>query len=422
MVRPVALLSLLLGCAVTFLPAVSAAEPCGLDAAPGSTLFLPYFEVDLANPQGLTTMFSIVNTVDAAVLTKVTLWTDVGIPTLGFFVYLTGYDVTTVNLRDVFAGKLPRTASNVQDPSDTISPKGPLSQDTNFVNCNGFLPPAEDLFGTQWSDLRNEHRGLASSRLAGLCVARNHGDQRVRGFLTVDTVNNCTNRTPKDAGYFVAGGLGDATDQNVLFGDFFYLDAANNFAQGDALVRLKSFPNRFTAGSETFYGWLHGDSGKDGREPLPSQWTTRFVSGGAFDGGTDVLLWHEPDFAPTAFSCNQPPGTLASDGLAISDEQENVESPICIVTPPPPGCGQFFYDVVATRREVDGPRFPVPFSFGAIYLGAQPTTLPVIPPLPRRQAWLGSLMSADGRFGVGLAGTPLNTGCSPSICLPGNCL
>ena len=144
MVRPVALLTLLLGCVVTFPPALRAAEPCGLDAAPGSTLFLPYFEVDLANPQGLTTLFSIANAADIAVLTKVTLWTDAGIPTLGFFVYLTGYDVATVNLRDVFAGKLPRTASNFQDPTDTISPLGPLSQETNFPNCNAYLPPPQD--------------------------------------------------------------------------------------------------------------------------------------------------------------------------------------------------------------------------------------------------------------------------------------
>ena len=421
MVRPVALLTLLLGCVVTFPPALRAAEPCGLDAAPGSTLFLPYFEVDLANPQGLTTLFSIANAADIAVLTKVTLWTDAGIPTLGFFVYLTGYDVATVNLRDVFAGKLPRTASNFQDPTDTISPLGPLSQETNFPNCNAYLPPPQDPTASQWSDLRNEHRGLPSVRQAGLCVAQNYNDQRVRGFVTLDTVNNCTARTPRDPGYFVAGGLGDATDQNVLWGDYFYLDPSGNFSQGESLVRLQSYPSRFTVGQPTFYGWLHADNAKDGREPLPSQWTTRYVNGGAFDGGTDLLFWHEPDFVMNAFSCSQGPLGLASDSFAISDEQENVEFYDCIIGTPPPGCGQPFWNTVTARAAVGGPQLPTPFAFGAFYVGHQGSTLPVVPPVPRRQSWLGSLMSAGGRFGVGLAGTPLNTGCSPSICLPGSC-
>ncbi|HBL30141.1 MAG TPA: hypothetical protein DD490_25165, partial [Acidobacteria bacterium] len=56
-------------------------------------------------------------------------------------VYLTGYDVQTVNLRDILvSGILPRTASAGQDPTNTISPKGPISQDINFASCGGFLP------------------------------------------------------------------------------------------------------------------------------------------------------------------------------------------------------------------------------------------------------------------------------------------
>jgi hypothetical protein len=420
-VRHLALLSLLLGSTASIPPPARAAELCGLDAAPGSTLFLPYFEVDFANPQGLTTLFSVVNQSDAPILTKATLWTDVGIPTLGFFIYLTGYDVTTVNLRDVFDGRLPQTASNYQDPTDTISPQGPLSQDGNFVNCTGILPPPLDFPPPHFSDLRQQHTGLPSVTQSGLCVARNHGDQRARGFLTLDTVSNCTLRSPKDPGYFAPGGLGDATDQNVLWGDFFYVDPVGNFSQGETLVRLQSFPNRFGAGSETFYGWLHGHSGKDGREPLPSQWTVRYLNGGVFDGGTDLLYWHEPDSAPTAFSCNQPPALLATDSISVTDEQENVEGYYCIGDPPFPGCGEPFHQTVTARAPVGGPQLPTPFDFGAFYIGHVTTTLPVVPPLPRRQSWLGALMSADGRFGVGLAGTPLNTGCTPSVCLPGSC-
>ena len=64
-------------------------------------------------------------------------------PTLDFDIYLTGYDVQTINLRDIFvAGNLPRTASVGQDPDDDISPQGPVSQDINFASC-GTLPHSD---------------------------------------------------------------------------------------------------------------------------------------------------------------------------------------------------------------------------------------------------------------------------------------
>jgi hypothetical protein len=404
--------------------AAQAPTSCALDTGPGSTLFLPYFEVDLSGVNQPTTLISVANADDAPVLTKVTLWTDLGIPTLGFFVYLTGYDVQSINLRDVFEGRLPRTADQDRDPADTISPRGPLSQDKGIANCASFLPPPSDPLGAQPLALQRQHRGLPTGTFGDLCVGTAHGDQIARGFLTIDAVNNCTSRSPKDPGYFVASGLGDATDQNVLWGDFFYLDPAQNFAQGENLVRLRSFPGRFGAGSETFYGWLHGHSGKDGRQPLPSQWVTRFVNGGAFTGGTDLVYWHAPNAPLAPFACNTPPRAFARDEFIVSDEQENFTFDFCgIQDPPDPNCGQPFHNVVARRIDIETElhEVHVPFDFGAMYIGHESVGVPVVPPLPRRQSWLGSLMSADGRFGVGMAATPLNDGCKPSICLPGVC-
>jgi hypothetical protein len=411
---------------VPHLPArAQAPTSCALDTSPGATLFLPYFEVDMSDVNKPTTLISVANADDAPVLTKVTLWTDLGIPTLGFFVYLTGYDVQSINLRDVFEGRLPRTADVARDPGDSISPRGPLSQDTTIANCAAYLPPPLDPLGGQPLQLQRQHRGLSSAAFGDLCVATARGDQVVRGFLTIDTVNNCTPRSPKDPGYFVAGGLGDATDQNVLWGDFFYVDPAQNFAQGENLVRLASFPGRFGAGSETFYGWLHGYSGKDGRQPLPSQWVARFVNGGTFTGGTDLVYWHAPNAPVAPFPCATPPRGIARDFFVISDEQENFEWDNCgIADPPSPDCGQAFHHVVAARGniETDLDELYVPFDFGAIYIGHELLGPPVVPPAPRRQSWLGALMSADGRFGVGMAATPLNDGCRPSTCLPGACL
>ncbi|HEV7516602.1 MAG TPA: hypothetical protein VGR07_09915, partial [Thermoanaerobaculia bacterium] len=92
---------------------------CTIDDVPGATLLLPYFEVDLANPNGVTTLFSINNASAVAVLAHVVVWSDLSVPVLDFNVYLTGYDVQSINLRDVLKGNLPQTASAGQDPSDT---------------------------------------------------------------------------------------------------------------------------------------------------------------------------------------------------------------------------------------------------------------------------------------------------------------
>src|ERR1700681_820426 len=108
----------------------ASAAICNIDVAPAATLLLPYFEVDLNNPNGLTTLFSVNNSAAVAVLAHVTIWSDLSVPVLAFNVYLTGYDVQTINLRDIVVnGVLPQTASAGQDPNDKISPKGPKSQD-----------------------------------------------------------------------------------------------------------------------------------------------------------------------------------------------------------------------------------------------------------------------------------------------------
>ena len=66
--------------------------------------------MDLNNPNGLITVFSVNNASAAAVLVHVVLWSDLSVPVLDFNIYLTGYDVQSVNLRDnIVKGNMPRT-------------------------------------------------------------------------------------------------------------------------------------------------------------------------------------------------------------------------------------------------------------------------------------------------------------------------
>src|SRR5436190_1672371 len=267
---------------------------CTIDDVPAATLLLPYFEVSpCSDPNGVTTLFSINNASATAILAHVVVWSDLSVPVLDFNIYLTGYDVQTINLRDLLSGTIPVTASAGQDPGDKISPKGPKSQDINFASCAGQLPPPA-LPASFIQHLALALTGKASPIFGGLCSGRALGDNIARGYITVDTVNNCTLRLPSDIAYFI----NDVTFQNVLWGDYFYVNSAQNFADGDTLVHVEASltnPATTTAGRYTFYGRYTSPAwnASDHREPLATTFAGRYVDGGDFTGGTSYIVWRD---------------------------------------------------------------------------------------------------------------------------------
>jgi hypothetical protein len=406
------LLVALAGAALAAAPA--AAVTCALDKPPAATLLLPYFEVDLGNPGGLTTLFSVNNASATAILTNVTVWTDLGVPTIHFPLYLTGYDVQTINLRDLFAaGALPQSATAGQDPGDHISPKGQFSQDVNFASCGGILPPP--IPPASFVDsLRKAHTGHFSPVLNG-CAGRLVGDDHARGYVTVDTVNNCTQRLPSDPGYFGAGG--DATDQNVLWGDFFLVDPANNFAQGEDLLRLEASASRFPPGTPTFYGRYVGTSAADHREPLATRWASRYVTGGTFTGGTELLAWRDSGAVVHPFACTGLPAPfpLVINWFTAFDETEDAAVPVLPpVDPQPPTSPLTYFPGESNRVKVGGPALPLPFEFGWAYLDLNQAPTLTNHQKVFRQSWVGTLMSAQGVFSVGYNATPLDSACAPA--------
>ncbi|HEX4954967.1 MAG TPA: hypothetical protein VF017_16375 [Thermoanaerobaculia bacterium] len=413
-----ALLVALLGSAST-----AAAEIGTIDAVPAATLLLPYFEVNLDDLSGVTTLFSINNARESAALAHVTFWTDLGVATLDFNVYLTGYDVVTFNLRDVFTtGVTPMTASDGQDPADTISPQGPFSVDINFPSCNGQLP-LPPLPAALIDHLRAAHTGRASGVFSGLCSGVNHGDNIARGYLTIDNVSTCTLLFPYEPGYFVSGGTGAANNTNQLWGDYFYVDAANNFAQGETLVHIEA-SNALGAGNYTFYRRFSG--GEDQREGLGSSFAMRYLNGGVFDGGTDLLVWRDPKRTILPFSCALPypsPFPLGETEIVVFDEQENADVPEpCPISP---GCGpaeeaspdkvaQAKIPFAANRVAVSSPSFLTSapglglrdliaaFNFGWLRLNLNTTVAgSQVPFEPITQNWVAAVMDANGRFSVG---------------------
>ncbi len=422
--------------------APAAASACHPEAVPAATLLLPYFELNLSDPNGLTTLFSINNASATAVLAHVVLWSDLAVPVMNFNVYLTGYDVQTINLRDVIIyGNLPQTASAGQDLNDTISPKGVFSQDINFASCQGQLPysPVNAAF---LNGLQLALIGSPSPLLKGLCAGQDLGDNIARGYVTVDTVNNCTLRYPGDSGYF---GLSnnDVTDQNVLWGSWYIINAAQGYAEGSDMVAVvadATSPETTTQGRYTFYGRYDGWSAVDHRAPLSTTFASQYATGGTFEGGTDLVVWRDTKFAQGPFSCPAVPTVrpawypMGQEGLVIFDEQEHAATPpVCpfgsgsqpSATPfQCPPIQSILVGPAATQRTlVNGAELPVPFSFGWLYLDFNWQDGPSVGPVPpfdptAAQAWVVATQSSRGHFAIALDAYRLDSACSPNHFVP----
>jgi hypothetical protein len=414
-----------------------------IDDVPASTLLLPYFEVDLADANGITTLFSINNASATAILAHVTVWSTWSIPVIDFDVYLTGFDVQTINLRDIFIdGILPNTASDGQDPTDTISPQGIISQDINFASCTGVLPYAVPGVSTNFRQhLRDILTGKQSS-VNGTCAGANYGDNIARGYVTVDVTNSCSQLFPSDTGYFVSGGGGIAGNRNILWGDYFYVNPGENFAQGETLVGSEAAPGTgvgpnsgtygpdlTTPGEYTFYGRYVAGTAADNREPLATSFAVRYLTGGGFTGGTDLIVWRDSKFPPGA-SCAAGPNydELFEQQIVVFDEFEN---PLTVTTggpsgEPTPGAQCTFCDE-AQRVEVGGAGIATNADFGWLYLNLNhATTLDAaLGPgyILIAQAWVTAVMDAEGRFSVGFDAIQLdnaNTAVTGGVILPVN--
>jgi hypothetical protein len=398
-----------------------------LDQVPAATLLLPYFEVDLGNPNGINTLLSINNASSAAVLVHVVVYSDLSVPTASFNLYLTGYDVQTISMRDIFNGVLPQTADLARDPGDTISHKGPFSGEATFGSCGGspaLLPPPPVPAGFT-THLANAHTGKASAALGNQCAGQNIGDNIARGYVVINQLNDCTLLFPNESGYFGALGTGKAGNANVLWGDYFHVDNAQNFAQGNPMVHIEASGTDLkttTPGAYTFFGRYVSWTAADNREPLATTFATRFLNGGVFSGGTNLVTWRDSKVSQAAFACPatasvQPPWyPLGQEQIVIFDEQENPFVPSLPIGPPPPG-GIAPFPAEANRTKVGAANFPVPFNFGWLYLNLNtPITGNPNPPADptAAQAHVEVVLDASGRFSVGFNAIQLDSASSAS--------
>ena len=366
---------------------------CRVANQPAATLLIPYFEVDLNDMSGQTTLVAVNNASAKPALARLVLWTDWGVPTLAFDMYLTGYDVQTLNVRDLFHGQLPVTGPDASNQG--------LLSDGNvlFAGCGntGAAGVATAPSGDEITWLRSAHTGLAvaggsSAQCAGSGGA---GPNVATGYITIDAVNRCTPRTlgsiantPAEAAYFAKGGTGLASDANVLWGDYYYINSRRNTSDSQTAVAIVADADVFHSGDYTFYGRYSGFDSRDDRAPLSSLYYVRYVDGGAFSGGTDLVVWRDNRKSAAGLrGCGTRPewAPLGEMQLLVFDEQENPKEILNSNT----------FPLLTQKVHVGGPPLPVaqPFGWLMLDLWHKDST--------HAQAWVSVNMTAEGRFSVG---------------------
>ena len=310
----------LLAMLVPFVVQNAEASFCALDHVPAATVLVPYFEVDLEDDRGVTTWVHLYNSAPEATLAKVTFWTDWSVPTVNFDVFLTGYDVVRLDLRDVFAGNIPITADEQSDPGDVISPHGEHPDwDGSFTFCQNTFPSLSNpaITGKNLGRLVDGHTGQPVA-VDGeeLCFGQDHGDQIARGYLTIDDTVRCAASFPSESGYF--GGTDPvASNDNQLWAEVWLEWPSEKRRASAAAVHLEALAD---AEPGTFYERYSG--GADLRERLPTRWGAR-----AFAAIDEWVIWRDGGATPTdGCDCQVGRQALPMNGANCFDQSESLTS------------------------------------------------------------------------------------------------
>lgn len=398
-----------------------------LDDVPAATLLLPYFEVDLANPNGQQTRFTLTNAQEQQVLAHVTLWTDLGMPTYSFDVYLGGRDSVEVDLRLAFEGVLPRTGPGLHAPGPHSDAQSALCQP---VAASSFHPgfPVEPIAEDSLAHLRTAHTGQRSPLAGNLCMGARKGDQVARGYVTIDTANTCGSRYPSEPGYFIQGGIGFASNRNALTGTYTVSERLLRNAALSPLVHIEADatnPASSGVGVYTYYAKMVAGTGIDNREPLPTVWQARQLDVPQLDTGTEVVVWRDaPLRAPYNCSAIPPsPFPLNQTGIAAVDEQEEVDflnDENHYPNPQPPPVLPFPY--AAQRAPMD---VMSPFAAGYVHLNLGTAGGPPgpMPGTDLMQAHVSTRVRMNGVYGAAQPGTailfPFEQGTGSTSCTGG---
>ncbi len=339
------------------------AVECALDVVPASTLLFPYVSYDfdqgrdddpVVADSGQTTLFAITNVSNEAVIVHVTVWTDYSVAILDFNLTLTGYDVQTINIRDIFReGILPSDDTGANEwwdgvPLDNAGPPplddGPYSTFNElwgtalnpYFNLYG-LPDPDHTGGLDcdpaiWDSSPINYRGPAGNIPSGTLaifegylrssetVTTGYADCGWTGdvtglfplgtwfsrqdpratamYITADVVNACNKDLPDGDAitYFAFPVVAGVRVANVLMGDQIWLDSGNNYSEADNAVHLEADP-AFQFGGSTptatkFSTFYHNlHGGIPGTQDFREPLPTAWGFRYMNAPGTDVFTW-----------------------------------------------------------------------------------------------------------------------------------
>jgi hypothetical protein len=333
--------TVVLGLALALIGGVAYANYCARDYVPAATLLVPYAVVDLnadgtPNPDGYTTILSVTNVSSPRALIHVTVWDPLSQPVVDFDEVLSGYDVWTINFRDLMTGHFdyfdtegqkgfwnvgssdPHNSTDVGPQNDVY---GPTSNRTGKVyplkapadtDSQGKIGNPGALSGCQfpYSYHPEYGAGIIDGILGEIAFIQSVsygytcglGDgfavpawikaldpNRAFFYVTVDWVSACSQSFPSDSGYWTSG-VSIGANNNVLLGDVIYLNSVKNYSESIPAVSIESDPQAPASGIWTFYADTASNArGVDDREPLATAFAFRYYNFGTTT--SDLVVW-----------------------------------------------------------------------------------------------------------------------------------
>ncbi len=327
--------TIILALALALVGGAAYANFCARDTVPAASLLVPYIVVDAdasgnPNPAGYTTLTVVTNVSSAKQLIHVTVWNAVSSAVVDFDEVLSGYDVWSINWRDVVTGDFENfdtSASNggfwTGTVGDAPSPFGPTTNNlpTTFVNVNDpqdtdYATPAMTNCGMPWGNL-SQYKGIIVSKLQAPLTAWTTQDTNCDGkaeisgwggwlstvtnaplffYATIDTVKACNALFPSSIDYWNANNnTGYNTTNNVLTGYDYYLNFSSNYSESLPTVNLEAlgtYTGSYPAGVG-FYSKYTNQTGvnnkQDNREPLGTAYAFNYFN--SLGVTTSVDVW-----------------------------------------------------------------------------------------------------------------------------------
>jgi len=338
--------TIILALALALVGGVAYANFCARDIVPSASILVPYIIVDTnadgsPNVNGYTTLTVLTNVSSAKQLIHVTVWSADSTPVVDFDEVLSGYDVWSINWRDLVTGNFnlfdtgsPTTgfwtgttgvAGSAFGP--TSNPLGPSYAGILNPQDIDFATPTSTGCGFPWGNL-SAYAGIIQSGLQAPLVAWTGTYQDTNcdavaeigftGWLstltasplffyaTIDSVKACNGFFPTLVNYWtdvVGGTAGYNTLNNTLTAYDFYLNFTSNYSESTPAVGLEANGAWAGVGFYTKDRLESGATGaalQDNREPLGTAYAFNYLNAAGVT--TEVAVWknyHEFDITAT---------------------------------------------------------------------------------------------------------------------------